>query len=55
MGKGKGSPESWVAVVKKGRILFEMDGLPKDLAREAMRLAAHKLSIRTKFISRRGM
>ena len=47
MGKGKGSPEGWVAVVKPGRILYEMEGLPEDMAREAMRLAAHKLSIKT--------
>lgn len=55
MGKGKGSPESWVSVVKPGRILFELEGVPEDLAREAMRLAAHKLSIRTKFVVRKGM
>ena len=54
MGKGKGSPEGWVAVVKPGRILYEMEGLPEDLAREAMRLAAHKLSIKTKFVKRFG-
>lgn len=52
MGKGKGSPEYWVAVVKPGRILFEMAGIPEDLAREAMRLAAHKLPIKCKFVSR---
>ena len=52
MGKGKGSPEYWVAVVKPGRILFEIDGVAEDLAREAMRLAAHKLPIKTKFVSR---
>lgn len=52
MGKGKAAPEHWVAVVKKGRILFEMDGLPLDLARDSMRLAAHKLPLRTKFITR---
>src|SRR5437763_4379532 len=50
MGKGKGAPEGWVAVVKPGRILFEMAGIPEPLAREAMRLAAHKLPIETKFI-----
>ena len=55
MGKGKGSPESWVAVVKRGRILFEMGGIPKDLAKEAMRLAAHKLSVKTKFITRQSL
>lgn len=54
MGKGKGSPEGWVAVVKPGRILYEMEGLPEDMAREAMRLAAHKLSIKTKFVKRFG-
>ena len=52
MGKGKGSPEYWVAVVKPGRILFEIDGVAEDVAREAMRLAAHKLPIKTKFVSR---
>ncbi len=52
MGKGKGSPEYWVAVVKPGRVLFELEGIPEDLAREAMRLAAHKLPLRTKFITR---
>jgi large subunit ribosomal protein L16 len=52
MGKGKGAPEHWVAVVKRGRILFEMEGIPLDLARDSMRLAAHKLPIRTKFITR---
>ena len=50
MGSGKGAPEGWVAVVKPGRILFEMAGVPEALAREAMRLAAHKLPIPTKFI-----
>lgn len=49
MGSGKGSPEYWVAVVKPGRVMFEMDGVPEDIAREAMRLAAHKLPIKTKF------
>src|SRR5688500_16492698 len=53
MGSGKGAPEGWVAVVKPGRILFEMAGVPEDLAKEAMRLAAHKLPIATKFITRR--
>ena len=50
MGSGKGSPEYWVAVVKPGRILFEMDGVDLEVAREAMRLAGHKLPIKTKFI-----
>jgi large subunit ribosomal protein L16 len=52
MGKGKGAPEAWVAVVKPGRILFEMEGVDIDTAREAMRLAAHKLPIKTKFVTR---
>ena len=52
MGSGKGSPEYWVAVVKPGRILFEIAGVPEATAREAMRLAANKLPIKTKFISR---
>ena len=50
MGSGKGSPEYWVAVVKPGRVLFEMDGVEEDVAREAMRLAGHKLPIKTKFM-----
>ena len=54
MGKGKGSPEGWVAVVKQGRIMFEMEGIPHNMAREAFRLAAHKLPIRTKYVSRGG-
>ncbi|MDZ7638133.1 MAG: 50S ribosomal protein L16 [Bryobacterales bacterium] len=52
MGKGKGAPEGWVAVIKPGRILFEMEGVSKEVAQEAMRLAAQKLPTRTKFISR---
>ena len=52
MGKGKGAPEYWVAVVKPGRILFELEGVTPELAREAMQLARHKLPIRTRFISR---
>jgi large subunit ribosomal protein L16 len=52
MGKGKGAPEFWVAVVKRGRILFEIEGVPKEIAREAMRLAAHKLPIKTRFVER---
>src|SRR4028118_2096639 len=52
MGSGKGSPEFWVAVVKPGRILFEIGGVTEEIAREAMRLAAYKLPIKTKFISR---
>jgi large subunit ribosomal protein L16 len=52
MGKGKGAVEGWVAVVKPGRILYEMEGVTETEAREAMRLAAHKLSIATKFVMR---
>lgn len=51
MGKGKGAPEYWVAVVKPGRILFELGGITEDVAREAFRLAAHKLPIKTKFVT----
>ena len=54
MGKGKGSPEGWVARVKPGRVLYEMEGVSEEVAREAMRLASHKLSIRTKFVTRLG-
>ncbi|RLE24273.1 MAG: 50S ribosomal protein L16 [Acidobacteria bacterium] len=54
MGKGKGNPEEWVAVVKPTRILYEMEGVPADVAKEAMRLAAHKLPIKTRFITRGG-
>jgi large subunit ribosomal protein L16 len=52
MGSGKGNPEKWVAVVKPGRVMFELAGVPEDVAKEAMRLAAHKLPIKTKFVSR---
>ncbi len=52
MGSGKGNPEFWVAVVKPGRVLFEIGGVPEEIAREAMRLAAYKLPIKTKFIVR---
>jgi large subunit ribosomal protein L16 len=52
MGKGKGAPEGWVAVIKPGRILYEMAGIPKELAKEALRLAAHKLPVKTRFIER---
>ncbi len=55
MGKGKGSPEGWVAVVKKGRVLFEMEGVPQDMACAAMRLSAHKLPVKTKFVVRGGI
>ena len=54
MGKGKGDPSHWVAVIKKGKILFEMDGIPMEIARECMRVAAHKIPFRTKFITRRA-
>jgi large subunit ribosomal protein L16 len=54
MGKGKGAPEGWVAVVKPGRILYEMEGIPEAEAKEAMRLAAMKLPIATRFVSRKG-
>ncbi len=52
MGKGKGAPEEWVAVIKPARILYEMEGVEEPIAREAMRLAAHKLPIRTRFVTR---
>ncbi len=52
MGKGKGSPEYWVAVVKPGRIMFEVGGVSEEIAREAFRLASHKLPIKTKFVKR---
>jgi large subunit ribosomal protein L16 len=54
MGKGKGSPEAWVAVVKPGRILFEMEGVQESLAKEALRLASHKLSLPTLVVERGG-
>jgi large subunit ribosomal protein L16 len=52
MGSGKGNPEFWVAVVRPGRVMFELSGVPEDLAREAMRVAGHKLPIKTKFVKR---
>ncbi len=52
MGKGKGMPDHWVCVIKKGKILFEMDGVPLEIARECMRVAAFKIPLRTKFITR---
>ncbi len=55
MGKGKGAPEGWVAVVKPGRILYEMEGVPETEAKEAMRLAAMKLPIATRFVSRKPL
>ena len=54
MGKGKGSPEGWVVVIKPGRILYEMSGVAEEVAREAMRLAGHKLPIPTKFVAKDG-
>ncbi len=55
MGSGKGSPEGWVAVVKPGKVMFEIAGVPEETAREAMRLASHKLPIKTKFVVREGL
>jgi large subunit ribosomal protein L16 len=52
MGKGKGAPEGWVAVIKPGRVLYEMSGVTKELAQEALRLAMHKLPVKTRFIER---
>ena len=52
MGSGKGNPEEWVAVVKPGRVMFEIAGVPEEVAREALRLASHKLPVKTKIISR---
>ena len=52
MGSGKGSPEGWVAVVKPGRVMFELSGVPEEIAREAMRLAAHKLPVKCRFVTR---
>ena len=52
MGKGKGAPDQWVMVVKPGRILYEMEGVPEADARQALRLAAHKLRVKTKFVKR---
>jgi len=54
MGKGKGNPEGWVAVIKPGRILYEIEGVTADIAQEAMRLASHKFGIKTRFVSRHG-
>jgi large subunit ribosomal protein L16 len=53
MGKGKGNPEEWVAVIQPGKVLYEIEGVPEDVAREAFRLCGHKLPIQTKFLSRR--
>ncbi len=52
MGKGKGAPEEWVAVIRPGRVMFEMEGMPEEVAREAVRRAGHKLPIATKFVKR---
>jgi len=52
MGKGKGAPEGWVAIIKPGRILYEMTGVDREMAKEALRLAAHKLPIKTRFVER---
>jgi large subunit ribosomal protein L16 len=52
MGKGKGAPEEWVAVIRPGKILFEMEGVAVDIAQQAMRLAAHKIPLKTKFVAR---
>ncbi len=52
MGSGKGSPEGWTAIVRPGRILYEMEGVPRDVAVEALRLAAHKLPVKTRFVER---
>lgn len=52
MGKGKGAPEGWVAIVRPGRIIYEMEGIPREVAKEALRLAAYKLPIKTRFIER---
>jgi len=54
MGKGKGDPEFWVDIIKPGKIIYELEGVTEQIAKEAMRLAAHKLPIRTRFISRKG-
>lgn len=54
MGSGKGSPDKWVAVVKPGRVMFELAGVPEDLAKEAIRLAAHKLPVKCRFVTREG-
>ena len=55
MGKGKGAPEGWVAVIRPGRIIYEMQGVPREIAVEAFRLASHKLSVKTKFVERSDM
>jgi len=52
MGKGKGAPEGWIAVIRPGRIIYEMSGVSKEMAKEALRLAAHKLSVKARFVER---
>ena len=54
MGSGKGGPDHWVAAVKPGRVMFELSGVPEEVAREAMRLAMHKLPMKTRFVTREG-
>lgn len=55
MGKGKGAPEGWQAVIKPGRVLYEMEGVSRELAKEALRLASHKLPVKTRFVERSGL
>lgn len=55
MGKGKGAPEGWIAVIRPGRILYEMGGISREMAKEALRLASHKLSVKTRFVERSGL
>ncbi len=55
MGKGKGAPEGWEAVIKPGRMLYEMEGVSRELAKEALRLASHKLPVKTRFVERSGL
>ncbi len=52
MGKGKGAPEGWIAIIRPGRILYEMEGVTREMAKEALRLASHKLSVKTRFVER---
>jgi large subunit ribosomal protein L16 len=52
MGKGKGAPEGWVAIIRPGRVLYEMTGVSREMAQEALRLAAHKLPVKTRFVER---
>ncbi len=55
MGKGKGAPEGWVAVIRPGKVLYEIEGVSKEMAKEALRLASHKLSVKTRFVERGDM